>query len=122
MLLAILLFITISTQVFLDNTINNMLRQIDNVQTQILDNENNLNQNFILENFDKMRNYWESNEGKLALCVDHKNISNVGQSLVRLKASLEENDILTAKTEIYLLYELVYVLQKLSTFNIHNVF
>lgn len=121
--LALLLIgITIGQQVFVDKTINEMLDKIENVQAIIINNENSLDTDEVLNEFYDMRDYWEKHEGTMAFFVDHKNIANVGQGLVRLRASLEENDFTLSKTEIYLLKEVTYVFKKLSSFSVHNVF
>ena len=121
-LLVALLTVTICEQIFIDSTINEMLAHINYVEATITQNENYLNSEQLLDSFNKMHNFWESKEGTMAFYIDHKNISSVGQSLVRLQAGLEENDLSLAKTEIYLLHELMYVLKKLFAFNIHNIF
>ena len=117
-----LLGLSIGEQIFIDNTVNTMLRKIESMQTAIIENEDNLNSADVLNHFNDMADFWENNEGTMAFFVDHKNISNVGQGLVRLKASLEENDFVLSKTEIYLLKEVTFVFKKMSTFSLHNVF
>ena len=121
-LLIALLGITIGEQLYIDTTTNTMLAHINSMKATIINNEEQLNYDNVLNEFYEMRNYWEDREGTMAFFIDHKNISNVGQCLVRLLASLEENDFRLSKTEIYLLYEVTYVFKKLSTFSIHNIF
>ena len=118
----ILIGVSIGEQLFIDNTINTMLKHIDSFETTIIENENNLNSQNVLAKFYKIENYWENRESTMAFFVDHKNISNIGQGLVRLIAALEENDYTLSKTEIYLLREVAFVFKKMSTFNVHNVF
>ena len=122
LLSAVLIGVSIGEQIFIDNTINTMLKHIDSFETTIIENENNLDSQNVLAEFYKMENYWENRESTMAFFVDHKNISNIGQGLVRLIAALEENDYTLSKTEIYLLREVAFVFKKMSTFNIHNVF
>ena len=122
LLSVILIGVSIGEQIFIDNTINTMLKHIDSFETTIIENENNLDSQNVLAKFYKMENYWENRESTMAFFVDHKNISNIGQGLVRLIAALEENDYTLSKTEIYLLREVAFVFKKMSTFNIHNVF
>lgn len=122
-LLALTLFgLSIGEQLFIDSTIKEMLGKIDSMQTTIIENEENLASQDVLNKFESMCEFWEAREGTMAFFVDHKNISNVGQGLVRLKASLEENDFLLSKTEIYLLKEVTFVFKKMSAFSLHNVF
>ena len=121
-LLIALLTLTICEQIFIDKTINKMLAHINYVQATVINNENSLNSENVLNSFYDMRDFWEDNEGTMAFYIDHKNIASVGQALVRLLAALEENDIVMSKTEIYLLHEEMYVLKKISAFNIHNIF
>jgi len=122
LLSVVLIGVSIGEQIFIDNTINTMLKHIDSFETTIIENENNLDSQNVLAKFYKMENYWENRESTMAFFVDHKNISNIGQGLVRLIAALEENDYTLSKTEIYLLREVAFVFKKMSTFNIHNVF
>lgn len=121
-LLIALLTLTICEQIFIDKTINKMLAHINYVQATVVNNENSLNSENVLNSFYDMRNFWENNEGTMALLIDHKNIASVGQALVRLLAAIEENDMAMSKTEIYLLHEEMYVLKKIYAFNIHNIF
>ena len=117
-----LLGVTIGEQLYIDKTTNTMLAQIHSMQATIVNNQNQLNSDEVLDAFYDLRDYWESREGTMAFFVDHKNISNVGQCIVRLRAALEENDFTLSKTEIYLMHEVTYVFKKLSTFSIHNIF
>ena len=121
-LLVALLGVTIGEQLYIDKTTNTMLAQIHSMQATIVNNQNQLNSDEVLDAFYDLRDYWESREGTMAFFVDHKNISNVGQCIVRLRAALEENDFTLSKTEIYLMHEVTYVFKKLSTFSIHNIF
>lgn len=121
-LLMALLGVTIGEQLYIDKTTNTMLAQIHSMQATIVNNQNQLNSDEVLDAFYDLRDYWESREGTMAFFVDHKNISNVGQCIVRLRAALEENDFTLSKTEIYLMHEVTYVFKKLSTFSIHNIF
>ena len=121
-LLIALLTLTICEQIFMDKTINKMLAHINYVQATVVNNENSLNSENVLNSFYDMRNFWENNEGTMALLIDHKNIASVGQALVRLLAAIEENDMAMSKTEIYLLHAEMYVLKKIYAFNIHNIF
>ncbi len=121
-LLIALLGVTIGEQLYIDKTTNTMLAQIHSMQATIVNNQNQLNSDEVLDAFYDLRDYWESREGTMAFFVDHKNISNVGQCIVRLRAALEENDFTLSKTEIYLMHEVTYVFKKLSTFSIHNIF
>lgn len=108
-------------QCYIDTTLNSMMEQISHVQTSIEDNESELDSKVTIANFEKMQDFWESREATMSMFIDHKNLSQIGQGLARLKAALEENDYTLSVTEIYLLREVTFVCQRISTFNLRNI-
>ncbi len=98
-----------------------MLEHINVVQASIESTKTNLYNNDTMLHFDKMQKYWESREATMSMFIDHKNLSQIGQGISRLKASIEENDYTLTITEIYLLQEVTFVCQRISTFNLHNI-
>lgn len=108
-------------QYYIDSTLDKMLEHISVVQASVESNETNLYNNDTMLHFDKMQKYWESREATMSMFIDHKNLSQIGQGIARLKASLEENDYTLTITEVYLLQEVTFVCQRISTFNLHNI-
>lgn len=98
-----------------------MLEHIGVVQASVESNKTNLYNNDTMLHFDKMQKYWENREATMSMFIDHKNLSQIGQGIARLKASLEENDYTLSITEVYLLQEVTFVCQRISTFNLHNI-
>ena len=108
-------------QLYIDTTLNEMLTHISVIQASAEGNKANLYNNDTMQHFDKMQKYWENREAAMSMFIDHKNLSQIGQGIARLKASLEENDYTLTITEIYLLQEVTFVCQRISTFNLHNI-
>ncbi len=108
-------------QCYIDTTLNSMMEQISHVQTAIEDNESELYSEVTIASFEKMQDFWESREATMSMFIDHKNLSQIGQGLARLRAALEENDYTLSVTEIYLLQEVTFVCQRISTFNLRNI-
>lgn len=108
-------------QFYIDTTLDTMLEHISVVQASVESNQSNLNNEEIFLHFSKMQEYWESREVTMSMFIDHKNLSQIGQGIARLKASLEENDYTLSITEVYLLQEVTFVCQRISTFNLHNI-
>ena len=108
-------------QHYIDSTLDKMLEHIRVVQASVESNETDLYNYDTMLHFDKMQKYWESREATMSMFIDHKNLSQIGQGISRLKASLEENDYTLSITEVYLLQEVTFVCQRISTFNLHNI-
>ena len=108
-------------QHYIDSTLDKMLEHIRVVQASVESNETDLYNYDTMLRFDTMQKYWESREATMSMFIDHKNLSQIGQGLARLKASLEENDYTLSITEVYLLQEVTFVCQRISTFNLHNI-
>lgn len=108
-------------QHYIDSTLDKMLEHIRVVQASVESNETDLYNYDTMLHFDKMQKYWESREATMSMFIDHKNLSQIGQGIARLKASLEENDYTLSITEVYLLQEVTFVCQRISTFNLHNI-
>lgn len=108
-------------QFYIDSTLDEMLEHIGTVQASVESNEANLYNTDTMEHFTKMQTYWETREATMSMFIDHKNLSQIGQGLARLKASLEENDFTLTITEVYLLQEVTFVCQRISAFNLHNL-
>ena len=108
-------------QHYIDTTLDDMLTHISVIQASVEGNKENLYNTDTMLHFNKMQEYWEKREATMSMFIDHKNLSQIGQGIARLKASIEENDFTLTITEVYLLQEVTFVCQRISTFNLHNI-
>ena len=86
-----LLAVVIGEQIFVDETLNNLITKIDYVHAKINATENLQNEE-IVENLEEIDRFWTKKENILCLFINHNDLSQVGDTIKRVKNYAKNNN------------------------------
>lgn len=115
----LLLSLAIWEAVAVNGVISNLSDSIDLI---INDFENHKNDITVLsKDVSEIKSFWDDRECTLCLMFNHKDLSDVTDSLNKLKTYTDLNDYDDALTELYLLKNFSSKATHIMGFNIHNI-
>ena len=115
----LLLSLAIWEAVAVNGVISNLSDSIDLI---INDFENHKNDITVLsKDVSEIKSFWDDRECTLCLMFNHKDLSDVTDSLNKLKTYTDLNDYDDALTELYLLQNFSSKATHIMGFNIHNI-
>lgn len=118
-LTVLLLSLAIWEAVAVNGIISNLSDSIDLI---IDDFENHKNDITVLsKDVSEIKSFWDDRECTLCLMFNHKDLSDVTDSLNKLKTYTDLNDYDDALTELYLLQNFSSKATHIMGFNIHNI-
>lgn len=118
-LMVLLLSLAIWEAVAVNGVISNLSDSIDLI---IDDFENHKNDITVLsKDVSEIKSFWDDRECTLCLMFNHKDLSDVTDSLNKLKTYTDLNDYDDALTELYLLQNFSSKATHIMGFNIHNI-
>lgn len=118
-LTVLLLSLAIWEAVAVNGVISNLSDYIDLI---INDFENHKNDITVLsKDVSEIKSFWDDRECTLCLMFNHKDLSDVTDSLNKLKTYTDLNDYDDALTELYLLQNFSSKATHIMGFNIHNI-
>lgn len=118
-LTVLLLSLAIWEAVAVNGVISNLSDSIDLI---INDFENHKNDITVLsKDVSEIKSFWDDRECTLCLMFNHKDLSDVTDSLNKLKTYTDLNDYDDALTELYLLQNFSSKATHIMGFNIHNI-
>ena len=118
-LTVLLLSLAIWEAVSVNGIISNLSDSIDLI---IDDFENHKNDITVLsKDVSEIKSFWDDRECTLCLMFNHKDLSDVTDSLNKLKTYTDLNDYDDALTELYLLQNFSSKATHIMGFNIHNI-
>lgn len=118
-LTVLLLSLAIWEAVAVNGVISNLSNSIDLI---INDFENHKNDITVLsKDVSEIKSFWDDRECTLCLMFNHKDLSDVTDSLNKLKTYTDLNDYDDALTELYLLQNFSSKATHIMGFNIHNI-
>lgn len=118
-LTVLLLSLAIWEAVAVNGVISNLSESIDLI---IDDFENHKNDITVLsKDVSEIKSFWDDRECTLCLMFNHKDLSDVTDSLNKLKTYTDLNDYDDALTELYLLQNFSSKATHIMGFNIHNI-
>lgn len=118
-LTVLLLSLAIWEAVAVNGVISNLSDSIDLI---IDDFENHKNDITVLsKDVSEIKSFWDDRECTLCLMFNHKDLSDVTDSLNKLKTYTDLNDYDDALTELYLLQNFSSKATHIMGFNIHNI-
>ena len=90
-LITILLFgIVIWEQIYIDNSLNTLIVNVNNVDTKIT-SSNNIDNDEIIELCNNLDNYWTNKEKVLCLFINHNDLSKVGEQIKKVNMLVLQN-------------------------------
>ncbi len=103
---ALLFSIAILEEVYITTSLNELYDKTNNLQVAIEASEGDINTPENLQLLNDLIKHWDTSEGYICLTVNHNELEVIGQEIVRLRASIEENDkgLLTEYFEVIKLF------------------
>lgn len=102
--------------VFTKNVVNNMEKSANEIVLLLENGEQ------VKTKVDELNDYWKQKESMICLFINHKDMEEIGRSLKKAQAHLENEDKQSALIEMKSLVDEVSSFKHVSEFNIQNIF
>ena len=103
--------------------VKKLITKLDNNVAELIplyeENENDIT--FLTERVDNLKKEWDSDESKLCLMFNHKDMSSITDSITKLRNYTESNNYDDAIVEVHVLKEYAEKNFHIMGFNIHNI-
>ncbi len=86
----LLLGAVVVEQIFVQNTLNNLIEKIETLNAQIENSQNIDGDDFVFA-ISEMDKFWTEKERILCLSINHNDLNKVGEQIKRVQVYLEQN-------------------------------
>lgn len=119
-ILLLIIAICVVEEVIVSNSLSEMHNRVLAIEKVVEEKDDLLNMDVVME-IENLEYVWTRDEEKLCYLVNHKNIQEIGQEIVKLKLYIADNDIPAFKVSLELIKFYCHSYLHFMGANVHNV-
>ncbi len=109
------------SEIYVNNTLNTVLSDINILQTNLSSESVNINTSENIQISSRINNYWEHREKIICLGYNHKDMEKIGEQATKIKTLVLQNDKKACSYELEILKYYVEGYKDIITCNFQNI-